>query len=67
MAKYYVTIHESYSKTFEVEADSYAAAYDKASNMYWGWEVSPAVPVHGAELIDGGIVAVDLVEENPSE
>lgn len=62
MNKYYVTIHESYSNTFEVEADSSEAAYDKAINMYWGWEVSAAVPVHGAELIDGKIVAVDLVE-----
>lgn len=67
MNKYYVTLHESYSNTFEVEADSKEAAIDKANNMYWGWEVAAAVPAHGAELIHGEIVAVDLIEGKPSE
>lgn len=67
MNKYYVTLHERYSNTFEVEADSKEDAHDKAINMLWGWEVSAAVPVHGAELIESKIVAVDPVEEKPSE
>lgn len=67
MAKYCVTLFESYTNTFEVEANSKEHAIDKAQNMYWGFEIEAAVPVDGAKLLEGEIIAADLVEEKPSE
>lgn len=67
MNKYDVTLYESYAVTFQVEADSKEAAIDKAENMLWGFEIAAAIPVEGAELMEGSIISADLVEEKPSE